>query len=369
MMKNIPYTISDKSISFVFKNRPRQYYKDDTNFKNIKAAVISNDFSALETIIDPRKIVAKVTKGNIVIADDGGVYYKNEQLPDYLAKRLVMHYNNGDPIEPLCAFTEKLMGNPNKELRTDLFKWLEVGNTPLFPEGDFLAYKKVQADYLSYHNSPDGTKLDHNIGKVVTMKREDCDADRNSTCSTGLHFCSFGYLRSYNGSQGRVVIVKINPAHVVAIPQDYNTTKGRCCQYEIIAEVPEIDAEKFFDRKLVVDKVGTYVSPTPIVAKDKPPAISTEIFGGNDPKKIKECVDATGVTAAATKYNVARSTIQRWMARINGTNDVSFVHPATGAKVYGNHVRQTIQTSGSKTEAARRLDIHPRTLGRWEAKL
>jgi len=33
------------------------------------------------------------------------------------------------------------------------------------------------------------------------------------------------------------VIVKINPADVVAIPSDYKNTKGRCCRYEVVAEM------------------------------------------------------------------------------------------------------------------------------------
>jgi len=32
------------------------------------------------------------------------------------------------------------------------------------------------------------------------------------------------------------MIVKINPKDVVAIPADYNNTKGRTCRYEVVAE-------------------------------------------------------------------------------------------------------------------------------------
>ena len=33
------------------------------------------------------------------------------------------------------------------------------------------------------------------------------------------------------------MILKINPADVVAIPKDYNNTKGRTCRYEVIGEL------------------------------------------------------------------------------------------------------------------------------------
>jgi hypothetical protein len=32
------------------------------------------------------------------------------------------------------------------------------------------------------------------------------------------------------------MILKVNPADVVAIPADYNNTKGRACKYEVVAE-------------------------------------------------------------------------------------------------------------------------------------
>ena len=35
------------------------------------------------------------------------------------------------------------------------------------------------------------------------------------------------------------MILKINPANVVAIPADYNNTKGRCCEYEVAGEYTE----------------------------------------------------------------------------------------------------------------------------------
>ena len=34
------------------------------------------------------------------------------------------------------------------------------------------------------------------------------------------------------------MLLKINPADVVSIPIDYNNSKGRCCRYEVIKELP-----------------------------------------------------------------------------------------------------------------------------------
>jgi hypothetical protein len=67
------------------------------------------------------------------------------------------------------------------------------------------------------------------------MERNKVDDNQNNTCSSGLHFCSENYLRSFGGD--RTVIVKINPRDVVSIPTDYDNSKGRACRYEVIGEV------------------------------------------------------------------------------------------------------------------------------------
>jgi hypothetical protein len=79
---------------------------------------------------------------------------------------------------------------------------------------------------------------------VVSMERNLVDDDQNRTCSTGLHFCSQDYLRSFGGE--RIVILKINPRDVVSIPNDYNDSKGRCARYEIVDEIDKDKADEAF---------------------------------------------------------------------------------------------------------------------------
>jgi len=80
--------------------------------------------------------------------------------------------------------------------------------------------------------------MDNSVGNVLEMPRNEVDADKDRTCSTGLHFCSYDYLKSFHGE--RVVVLKINPKDVVSIPSDYNNSKGRTCRYEVVDEI-ELD--------------------------------------------------------------------------------------------------------------------------------
>ena len=84
------------------------------------------------------------------------------------------------------------------------------------------------------------------------MPRNKVDEDPDRTCSAGLHVCSFDYLPHFSHANGHVMIVKVNPANVVAIPADYNATKMRVSQYVVIDEVQDYYAQ----RKDVLGEVG-----------------------------------------------------------------------------------------------------------------
>ena len=57
-----------------------------------------------------------------------------------------------------------------------------------------------------------------------------------------------------NGSGDKIVLVKINPADVVSIPDDYGFAKGRCCRYEVVADITDTDRK--LEQKAVVYNGG-----------------------------------------------------------------------------------------------------------------
>src|SRR3546814_19689465 len=81
-----------------------------------------------------------------------------------------------------------------------------------------------------------------------SMPRSECDEDPDRTCSSGIHFCSIDYLKKgpVGSSDDPVMIVKIDPADVTAIPRDYNDTKGRCCRMEVVDETSPIEIDGYF---------------------------------------------------------------------------------------------------------------------------
>jgi len=235
-----PYLIQGSNIVVVIGNKSHTISKTHITYQKVLDAIKTSDWDSLPDIIEPKKVVLNYGQGNVSIQGET-LYWKGKELNTGLSVRMIQMLQEGFPIEPMVNFMENLYQNPSKRAVTELYGFLEKCNLPITPDGHFLAYKKVRADYTDVHS---GT-MDNSVGQIVEMERHDVDDNKDNTCSTGLHFCSQSYLNSFGGE--RTVIVKINPRDVVSIPSDYNDAKGRSCRYEVIGEM-EVEADKAFTR-------------------------------------------------------------------------------------------------------------------------
>jgi hypothetical protein len=181
--------------------------------------------TAIENTFKKSHIPEGVTiRKNIVRVD-------KKRLPEILENKILEFYKKGHPLYPIINFYRNLMKNPSEESRKDLFTFLMHNNIPLTEKGFFRAYKKVTHDFTDCKT---GT-YDNSVGKFVVMPREDVDADRTVTCSTGLHVAAWDYAKYF--SSGIMVEVQVNPRDVVSVPIDYNNQKMRVCKYRVIRVV------------------------------------------------------------------------------------------------------------------------------------
>ena len=253
------YTMTPNSVNILIDGQMRTVDKSHANhaavlsvLRDITSIGEAVAVSRLRKLIDIPAYVALATFGRVTVCKDA-VLYNGVEVRGVVADRLLELLNGGFDIRPLGYLLDRVMLNPVQSARDELYLWLERSNMPLTADGCFLAYKKVRSDYKSYH---DGA-TDNSIGtKLPTM--DDVDTDRTKTCSRGYHFCSHDYLPSYYGGEGRVVVVKVAPEDVRAIPNDYDNAKGRASTYEIVGEVPEKEAEFAFVGRPVVTYFGTY---------------------------------------------------------------------------------------------------------------
>jgi hypothetical protein len=236
-MNNVAYIIDNNSNSInVFIDSDNFCIESShINYNEILTALRLGEYEKIKELVDITESIEVSSEGNVSIKN-GQCYYKGHIIKNVLVDRILDFIKNDYPFDPLLKFLENILQNPCKETIEECYLFLESGTLPITDDGCFLAYKKVDDNYNSYHRCPDGSYLNHQIGNVVEMPRAFVDGDRDRTCSSGLHFCSLSYLKYYFGNSGRVVIVKVNPADVCAIPSDYKNAKGRTCRYEVVGE-------------------------------------------------------------------------------------------------------------------------------------
>lgn len=227
-----PYIIQGDNVTIVVDSKPHSINKTHISYQKVLDAIKENDEETIREIIDTKDMIEKYSKGHVTI-ENGIVSWKGKETHNMLTKKIVSMLEEGFPIEPLVNFMENLMQNPSYRAVNELYGFLEVGDLPITPDGHFLAYKRVRGDYLDVYSG----SINNSVGQIVEMERNAVNENSQETCSYGLHFCSYEYLKSFSGE--RVMVLKINPRDVVSIPVDYNNTKGRCCRYEVVGEVED----------------------------------------------------------------------------------------------------------------------------------
>lgn len=232
-----PYIIQGENIIVVIDGDPHTINKSHISYNKIVESIKNDEWEVVKEHINPTKVLLNYSQGFLSIIN-GEMFWKGNPFHNSLGVRIINMYEEGFNITPMVNFMNNLMQNPSKRAVDELYEFLEKNSLPITPDGCFLAYKRVRDDYKDCHT---GT-MDNSVGSVVSMERNMVDDNRDNTCSVGLHFCSFDYLKSFHGD--RTVIVKVNPADVVSIPSDYNNAKGRTCKYEVVGEVNQNPADK-----------------------------------------------------------------------------------------------------------------------------
>lgn len=263
---NPSYNITNKSVTVVFDDGVPLILNSSHKEQYEKAlkAIKAKRWKDLRKCFD---VVSGFKSSKFEFKNGKGFLNGKPMNSNAVLRKISYLWENGLPIDPMVKFFNNVLQNPNPEAVEDLYLFLENGTFTLTEDGCFLAWRKVDYDYLSYHPNPDGTRNRNIPGSIITKDRDECDSNRNNTCSRGLHFCSWAYLPCYHGGQGRTMLVKINPKNVVSIPTDYNKAKGRCCEYEVIREV--VGGEKTSECILSSSPVWPANGPTCVIKDNK----------------------------------------------------------------------------------------------------
>lgn len=282
-------------------------------FESILKALKSGAWETVRKLVDFKSFIAKFTEGKVEIFQDS-VHYDGKPLHNAICTRILDMLEKGFNVEPIGRFLDNLMQNPSESARDELYLFLEACNLPITSDGHFLAYKVVSHNYKDKHT---GT-MDNSVGATPKMNREDCNPNRNETCSSGLHFCSYSYVKSFRDQDSdRLMQIKVNPRDVVSIPSDYNNAKGRACQYYIESELIEsnriVDFYKPKDGETpkIINSVPTKADKDSTKNMQKQVNTSIKL----DVKKVKEIKkmlkQGFSYSVIGAKFGVHRRTIGR----------------------------------------------------------
>ena len=186
-----------------------------------------------------------------VSVKNGVVFIDGDEADSSITRQIVRFIEDGvDGWEPLVAFIENVLANPQEHSRTMLYDWLAANSEgfSIDTDGFIVGYKGVQPDgnggYKSIHSGRaivNGTEVSGQIGQtvgdVVEMPRSGVQFDPAVGCHTGLHVGTWDYASSF--AQGALLIVRVNPRDVVSVPTDCGAQKMRTCRYEVVGLVPQ----------------------------------------------------------------------------------------------------------------------------------
>ena len=251
-MEQIFYTRHDGGITLMRSGRQMTVTSDHQNFDKILKALKEQQYDKLEKLMNPAKAIATYGsyKHGRIFTENGQVFFedtrnrKTVELHGSLVERILRAIGTSGCEKfamSLMNLLENIKKNPVKDISEELYEWFLSGKNPITLDGCILAYKKVRRDYKDHYSG----KMDNSPGNRVWQKQDTVDTNRSNECSRGLHFASLGYLSHYSGaeSESRVIIVKVNPRHIFAIPRDYNCQKGRASEYLVVGEYDKENRE------------------------------------------------------------------------------------------------------------------------------
>lgn len=240
---NVTYLKQGENILIGYDGKTLTINPSHYNYTNIKTAISEGRIDDVPSLADTALAIRTYGQGLIDYDESQCVVtYEGEPVHNVISDRLIQMIRANVDVAPLVLFLENLLQNPNEESIAETYLFMECNDLPITPDGHFLAYKRVRANYKDIHSNT----FDNSVGVINEMDRSEVDSNRRRTCSTGLHFCGLSYLKHFskNGNEDHVMILKINPADVVSIPEDYGNAKGRCWKYEVVGEYTDFFADR-----------------------------------------------------------------------------------------------------------------------------
>jgi len=230
-MSKLSYIITGQGITAVVDGETMTITSDNPSYGQVLDAIKDGEEPyRIAELFRAANAVKRYLQG-VVEVDElmGEVTYNGEPVANVIVDRILQFMSDGLPVNPLIKFLENLMLNPSRRSIQELYKFLEHKSLPITDDGCFLAYKGVDDNFKDYHTG----KYSNTVGSINKMPRGTVDDDFRVSCGTGFHVGSLEYATTF-GNGNTVVVCKVNPKDVVAVPEDSSCQKCRTAEYEVV---------------------------------------------------------------------------------------------------------------------------------------
>ena len=388
-MSKINYILGGDSITVFVDGNSYTINKQAPTYGLVVKAVKANDIKALTDAVNIRQGIAnqlqksRSTERVKIDAAKGSITCDGFEVSHIVSGRIFDMIAAGFDVKPMVRFLENCADNPSNRAMKELFGFVDACRLPITEDGYFLAYKRVRSDYKDVHS---GT-FDNSVGQVCEMPRNQVDEDKDRTCSAGLHFCSYDYLKSFGGE--RIMVLKINPRDVVAIPSDYNNSKGRTCRYEVVDEIPvneynlpstpivEGFSPDYYDSADETDYEDDYEESYEESYDDGDYEYEDRVLDILDIYDVEDIayryeVDGDSVEDIADNYEVDVSTVESILRTRGSLVSKPVVAPVAATPANGvklgvkevKAIRKLLDKGDTLASIARKYGVHPRSIAR-----
>lgn len=217
---SISFILSDGNTFMMSSNHPQ--------WEEVSALLTSGDLErAYRVTLKKDDALANVgwkIEDGVVVDEEG------RALPGDLSKRILEMMAEERPLTPIVLFWQSLIKNPSKRSVESLWGFLDHENIPVGEDGRIVGYKAVRSDFMDIYSNT----FKNEPGAHFKMDRNRVSDDPRTPCHEGFHVGSLKYATSFMGSNGVIVIVAVEPEHVVCVPYDHECGKMRVCEYSVL---------------------------------------------------------------------------------------------------------------------------------------
>ncbi len=227
----VPHIKTDEALTAIIGNKAYTITSDNPSYTQVYDAIANDECEyEIAALFNQATAVKRYFQGDgIEVTDDNELFFNGEQIHNVVVDRIFDFMSKGLPYQPLLKFLQRLQANPSRRSIEELYTFLEHNALPITEDGFSLGYKGVTNDYKDVHSNT----FDNSPGMVHSMPRKKVDDDFRNHCSYGFHVGSLEYATHWGD---KTVIVKVDPADVVSVPNDCDCQKLRTSKYEVLCD-------------------------------------------------------------------------------------------------------------------------------------